>query len=325
MKTYLATILALSLAGILPSVAQESAFTYQGRLTSTGAPVNGNYDLRFIVYNAEVGGSAVGNVLTNPAVVVTDGLFTTLLDFGPTNFDGTARWLEISVRTNGAGTFSGLNPRQPINSTPYAFRAATATTALAANSAASVPAAGVSGKLGDAQISTNVALLNATQTFSGLVIFSNVTAAGTFSGNGSGLTNLAAGARRLFYVQGQGNDNTDSGIISGRTLNFTKAAASSRLRISYTDNFRVTGSNASATWEVKLDGASISPSCAFAVYIGSSLNLHLPHTLVGYAPNVPAGAHSLTVTVGATPGFPIADAYTGWNNATFVLEVEEIP
>jgi hypothetical protein len=36
-----------------------TAFTYQGRLTAAGSPANGSYDLRFILYDALVGGAQV--------------------------------------------------------------------------------------------------------------------------------------------------------------------------------------------------------------------------------------------------------------------------
>ncbi|MFM2294263.1 MAG: hypothetical protein RLZZ350_676 [Verrucomicrobiota bacterium] len=59
-----------------------------------------------------------------------------------------------------------------------------------------VTAASFSGTLADAQLSTNVALRNATQTFTGTNIFSNASNVftGTFNGNGAGLTNLAVSA-----------------------------------------------------------------------------------------------------------------------------------
>src|SRR5262249_25167183 len=72
--------------------------------------------------------SAIAGPLTNGAVVVTDGLFATLLDFGA-NFPGADRWLEIGVRTNGAGLvgFTTLIPRQPLTASPYAITAANVT------------------------------------------------------------------------------------------------------------------------------------------------------------------------------------------------------
>lgn len=44
-------------------VRKPRPFTYQGRLDEAGTPANGLYDLRFAVYDAETGGSAVGVAL----------------------------------------------------------------------------------------------------------------------------------------------------------------------------------------------------------------------------------------------------------------------
>jgi len=76
-----------------------TAFIYQGRLQDGGAPAQGAYDLRFTLCDAAAEGSTWGPVLTNAAVEVSNGLFTTTLDFGAGVFDGNARWLEIAVRT----------------------------------------------------------------------------------------------------------------------------------------------------------------------------------------------------------------------------------
>jgi type VI secretion system secreted protein VgrG len=97
-----------------------TSFTYQGRLTSgTNAP-SGLYDMTFSIWSASTGATQVVNTLTNPAVGVTNGLFTATLDFGSAVFDGSARWLEVGVRTNGSGTFLTLSPRQALAATPYA-------------------------------------------------------------------------------------------------------------------------------------------------------------------------------------------------------------
>src|SRR3954467_12296443 len=87
--------------------AQGTAFTYQGALSDAAVPANGNYDFRFIAYDAAGGGSVAGGPVTNSAVAVSNGLFTTTLDFGNLTFaNGAARWLEIAVRTNGTASFS---------------------------------------------------------------------------------------------------------------------------------------------------------------------------------------------------------------------------
>ncbi len=100
-----------------------TAFTYQGRLADGGSPAHGIYDLRFAIYDSSTGGSALAGPLTNAAVTVSNGLFTVTLDLGRV-FNGSARWLELGVRSNGvAADFTTLSPRQPLTPAPYAIHA----------------------------------------------------------------------------------------------------------------------------------------------------------------------------------------------------------
>jgi hypothetical protein len=101
--------------------AQPTAFTYQGQLQDNGSPAMGVYDLRFAIFNLSSGGTQQGGAVTSTATVVSNGLFTVVLDFGNV-FDGGARWIEIAARASGGGAFTTLNPRQPITVTPYAVR-----------------------------------------------------------------------------------------------------------------------------------------------------------------------------------------------------------
>jgi len=104
-----------------------TAFTYQGHLTDGGSPANGTYDLQFILYDAENGGSQVGGIVAKNDVTVTDGLFTVYLDFGVSAFTGSARYLEVSVRPGSStGPYTTLNPRQLLSPTPYALYSASA-------------------------------------------------------------------------------------------------------------------------------------------------------------------------------------------------------
>src|SRR5262245_2771062 len=106
----------------LPSYAQGTAFTYQGRLTDNGAPANGTYDLQFAVYDALTNGNQVAGPFTNPTTEVSNGIFTVALDFGTNVFPGSARWLEIRVRPGeSALAYTVLTPRQSITATPYAI------------------------------------------------------------------------------------------------------------------------------------------------------------------------------------------------------------
>src|SRR5258708_38078201 len=109
--------------------AQGTAFMYQGQLVSGSSPANGIYDLRFTVYDANTNGNQVSGVLTNSATGVNNGLFAVSLDFGNV-FDGSPRWLEIGVRTNGNGAFTALVPRQKILPTPYSVMANSASNLL---------------------------------------------------------------------------------------------------------------------------------------------------------------------------------------------------
>lgn len=113
-------------AGVSEGRAQGSAFTFQGRLTSAGSPVYGTYDVSFTLKDSAVGGNSISTPNVVAPLGITNGLFTTVLDFGMAAFDGTPRWLEIGMRTNGStAAYSILLPRTAINATPYATFATT--------------------------------------------------------------------------------------------------------------------------------------------------------------------------------------------------------
>ena len=148
---------------------QGTAFTYQGQLQDNGSPANGTYDLRFSLYTVSSGGSQAYGFLTNSDTAVSNGFFTATLDFGAGVFQGTTYWLQIGVRTNGAANFKPLSPRQELTPTPYAVFAEGAN---AAGLTGTVPP----GSVPDSSLSPDVALLDATQTFTGANSFSdNVT------------------------------------------------------------------------------------------------------------------------------------------------------
>jgi len=116
------SILSLVCGGVCAALGQgTTAFTYQGQLTDGGSPATGNYDLQFVLLDAASGGNALA--ATNLAPVhVTSGLFTVTLDFGGTALDGSARWLQVAVRTNGStGLYTTLTPRQPVTAAPQAI------------------------------------------------------------------------------------------------------------------------------------------------------------------------------------------------------------
>lgn len=104
-------------------LASTSSFTFQGRLEDNGRPVNGQRDVRFRVFDASTGGNQISpdNVRT---VSVESGLFTAIVNGGVGTFDGSPRFLEVSVRLDRFSPWTTLGPRQPLLPVPAAQSAA---------------------------------------------------------------------------------------------------------------------------------------------------------------------------------------------------------
>src|SRR5688572_10984032 len=120
------TFILIVMVSYLP--AQDSAFTYQGRLNDGANPANGLYDMQFSLFDSATNGNPVGTPITVSPVVVSNGLFVASLDFGLAPFDGSPRWIEIAVNA------VTITPRQPIAVTPYALHAMNAASLTAVGS-----------------------------------------------------------------------------------------------------------------------------------------------------------------------------------------------
>lgn len=116
----LALILTVGVTGVLAQSPLGTEFTYQGELQDGGNPADGVYDFEFTLYDAASGGAQIGSTVIRDDVTVSDGRFTVQLDFGSDVFSGDARWLEIRVKADSAGSYTLLTPRQPLTPTPYA-------------------------------------------------------------------------------------------------------------------------------------------------------------------------------------------------------------
>jgi hypothetical protein len=128
----------LAAAGFIPSLAAQmsappssaapaavvpagSAFTFQGVLAD-GAVASGPYDLQFALFDAATAGNQIGSLLLLPSHPVTNGVFSAVLDFGPSVFGGGARFLRVAGRPGGsAAPFALLGPRREIRPTPMAL------------------------------------------------------------------------------------------------------------------------------------------------------------------------------------------------------------
>ncbi len=106
-----------------PMTPVGDGFTYQGKLVSGGAPANGQYDFTFTLFDSAAGGQQVGSPVSATSQTVSNGIFTSMLNFPPTAFRGEARWLQIAVRPAGSGNYVTLSPRQALTAAPYAMSA----------------------------------------------------------------------------------------------------------------------------------------------------------------------------------------------------------
>lgn len=106
------------------ALAQPTAartFTYQGKLTSEGSPVDGLVTINYRIYSALTGGSPISLGTVNTTVV--DGLLTFEVPLGATGqtqFTGAERFLEIEVVRSGFPT-QVLSPRQALRPAPYSL------------------------------------------------------------------------------------------------------------------------------------------------------------------------------------------------------------
>ncbi len=93
-----------------------TGFTYQGLLKDNGNPANGSYNVDFALWDALSGGSQVGSTIQFINLPITGGLFAIELDFGSSVYDGSQRWLEVTVNGN------VLTPRQSLSGSPYSIQ-----------------------------------------------------------------------------------------------------------------------------------------------------------------------------------------------------------
>lgn len=147
MKRAGALAVLLCAVALAPARAVPPGFNIQGRLTdANGVNREGNYSIKFTIYDATTGGTALWT-RTYPALTVRNGNFQTVIgDVGgqPMLSDvfasGDSRHLEIQV-LSGPGVPSPetpLVPRQQLVSVPYALRAASVDKADVVSSTAAI-------------------------------------------------------------------------------------------------------------------------------------------------------------------------------------------
>jgi hypothetical protein len=279
-----------------------TSFTFQGDLKSSGSPATGLYDARFRLYDAATGGTQLGPTLCSDNLSLTNGVFTTQLDFGA-QFTGQQRFLEVDIRqdtglncSNSTG-FTTLTPRQPLTAAPnaiYSLSAAAATNATqlngqpssfytnATNLSGALPSTGLAGAY-----TSTLNLSNTSNLFTG-----------SFSGSGANLTGIPyaalTGAPTPVLLQASSPGSVQSGNLNvngtgrfgalqaanginprtnatvGDLLNtggalpmgLTTEVGSGQL-LNLDLNFRATGTNPSRGAAVRLDSRSGIPAIQF--------------------------------------------------------------
>jgi hypothetical protein len=140
--------------------------------------------------------------------------------------------------------------------------------------------------------------------------------------------------RRIQRHVSQGNDPRDSGWLSGRSLTFTKEHGDTAIRLTWSDNRRGIG-YIWGYWEAYVDGQPCTSPAPMRwwhhSYTTASSNHndnHYSAAIVGYCSATsagPIGPGEHTVAIHLThQGGNNSDWYVGWNNTTFVMEVEEV-
>ena len=145
MKNLLRFVLTLGFAVVaaFAMAAPPQTVNYQGDLTNQGGtPINTSVSMTFRLYNLAAGGAALYTEV-QPAVAVSNGSFNAVI--GAVTpialpFD-VPYWLSVQINAD-----AEMAPRQPLASSPYAFRASTA------DSVSSVTGSQISGSITTATI-----------------------------------------------------------------------------------------------------------------------------------------------------------------------------
>lgn len=135
--------------------------------------------------------------------------------------------------------------------------------------------------------------------------------------------------RQIARWQGSGNDTTQSGELGSsngsRRLTINKQLAATGLRVTWSDNLRVSTAapaGGKCRWELLFNGQPCTnPRPLFVDKYVSAGNFHDPGTIVGTCFGLSQGAQLVTIRVTADPN---GNCYTGWDNAHASLEVEEV-
>ena len=112
------------LVSLLISLISVSTFAFteqmnfQGRLTNTGGtPITGSKNVTFRLFDSVSTGTKIGTDQTRTVICDPNGVFSALVSFESSLFDGSDRWIEVQV----VGDLDPMSPRQKVAAVPYAY------------------------------------------------------------------------------------------------------------------------------------------------------------------------------------------------------------
>ncbi len=301
-------------------LAQTTTFSYQGRLLDGSTPANGSYDLQFALWDSLSGGTQIGSTQTLSGVSVANGIFTVTLDFGANAFPGASRFLEISARASGGGSFTLLSPRQQITSTPYAVRSLGATAADGLSSACVGCVTVGNGGTGLSSSGTSGSFLKSNgSTWTSAALSSTDIP----SGSGSYIQNTTTQqSSSNFNVSGNG---TAGGTLSGNIVNtatqynlggsrFASAAGFANTFVGLVAGLSNTGTaNSFFGFDAGANNTTASGNCFFGYNAGANNTGGGKNTFVGASAGISNTTEANNTSIGA-----LADGAPGITNATAI-------
>jgi hypothetical protein len=285
-----------------------TAFTYQGRLNDNGGPANGAYNLTFTLFNNRIGGGPFSVPVTNNGVIVSNGLFTVAVDFGPGVLLSQVIWLQIGVETNGANSFTILTPRQQLTPAPYAVVASISSSLVGTLSAAQLTSIGNTngpstlanffvGPSGNAATTGPDNTANGYQALAAATSGSGNTANGAFAlaHDTNGSDNTANGTFALYYNTA-GFDNTADGALA--LYYNTNGTANTALGFEALLNNISGNGNTAVGYEALVNQGTGSSNVALGYLAGQNLSSGSFNIDIG---NTGGGSDNNTIRIG-TPG-----------------------
>jgi hypothetical protein len=142
--------------------------------------------------------------------------------------------------------------------------------------------------------------------------------------------------RKVWATCGTGYFWGKSAVVTGRTLSVNKVFSDTQLRICYYDTFQIAlteeFTQISLRWRILINDTD---STIFMDRHVTTGNQVISGTIVGFAKNLSAGTHKITVKVDRTPASGAAimtnfnnlgndKVSTGWLDTTWTLEAEEV-